>query len=277
MNVSPMRSMLTVIFVCCLLAQPFAYALDVPEPGKTDSRIRTVTYDPMDVVRVIGHIGYTTTIFFEQGETIESVPSESGEPISPVILGNTYAWSVLSIDNTLTLKPTVQKGERASTSLMVKTTKRFYTFELITGEHEGVTTHPNPPGMMLQIRFSYPKEATTVVPSEVAFPKNYLYSAKGNTENLPYEVWDDGLQTRMRFYQQQGVPAPFIVGSDGKEAMTAYHMESNKTLVIHGVYKQILLRHGDQRVCIFRETPLDETVPTSSGTTSPDTIRERRK
>ena len=269
--------MLGALFLLLAFIPLCANAVDEPKPGKTDSRMRKVRYNPDDVVRLIGYVGYTITVFFEQGETIEPIVSESGKSIDPVILGNPEAWSALWVENTLTLKPSIKKGEKASTSLTVKTNRRRYVFELILGSNDGITDTPNAKGMMFQVSFLYGEEPKTApIGSDAPQARNYRYSAQGSQEDAPYQVWDNGYETSMRFYQQQEIPSVFIVDASGNESMVAKHMEVGKTLVIHGVFKQLRLRYGNRVLCIIKEDPLDRSPPLTTGTISPSLVRERK-
>jgi len=53
-----------------LLATAPAVAEKQPQPGPADTRIRTVVYNPRDVVKVIGHYGFQTLIQFATAAAI---------------------------------------------------------------------------------------------------------------------------------------------------------------------------------------------------------------
>ncbi len=254
------------------------YAADEPKPGKYDSRIRTVTYNEQDVVRIISYIGFSTTIFFEKGEEVAQMDLGDGKARDYMILGNTEAWSTVWYENTLTIKPKVQRGEKANTSMLVRTNRRLYTFSLELGEKAGEIDSTIARGMMFKVYFAYKKDDATLTKPPTP-TRNYRYSAVGSPTDFPYEMWDDTLKTYMRFYQQQSLPSVFEVdpATDKDISMIEKHVEGGGTLVLHGVFRKVRLRYGNGSVvCIEKDDPLDRTVPPPSGTTVPGLVRERR-
>ena len=66
---SRMRPILAVL--AWVLLSGAASAAVSPTPGQEDPRIRTVTYDPNQVVLLQGHLGYAITVEFAADEKIE--------------------------------------------------------------------------------------------------------------------------------------------------------------------------------------------------------------
>ena len=64
-----MKTLLPLAFAAALVAGP-ALALDTPHPGAADPRIRTVDYDPQQVVRVVGVFRTATQIVLAPDETV---------------------------------------------------------------------------------------------------------------------------------------------------------------------------------------------------------------
>jgi type IV secretion system protein VirB9 len=96
-------------------------ALQQPSPGQRDARVRTVTYDPANVVRVNGVIRASTQVLFADDEEV-----------AHVAIGDAVAWEVAPAGSILFLKP---REKHPPTNLQVVTTradgrKRSYQFEL---------------------------------------------------------------------------------------------------------------------------------------------------
>ena len=58
-------------------------ALQQPSPGQRDARVRTVTYDPANVVRLNGVIRASTQVIFADDEEV-----------AHVAIGDAVAWEV---------------------------------------------------------------------------------------------------------------------------------------------------------------------------------------
>ena len=134
------------LVIAAAIASPPARAVDTPVPGVRDSRVRTVAYDPMNVVRVIGAFRTSTQILFGPDEEIVNVA-----------LGDSIALEVAPSGNILFLKP---RENHPPTNLQVVTTKpgdkgterRSYQFEL------SIKTDVTADDLstFFAIRFSYP-------------------------------------------------------------------------------------------------------------------------
>ncbi|WP_353652217.1 TrbG/VirB9 family P-type conjugative transfer protein [Escherichia coli] len=54
---------------------------------------------------------------------------------------------------------------------------------------------------------------------------NGHYQLKGSKSIFPYQVWDDGTFTCMRWNSKQDLPVPYRVDADGNENLVNKHME----------------------------------------------------
>jgi type IV secretion system protein VirB9 len=243
-----MNYLKTVLVAIALFAAHTALAVVVPRAGVNDPRIGFVDYNPNDVVRITGYIGYVTLVKFEQGEELE--------PIS--ILGFSKAWEIRKVDNDLTIKLVASPEQDAATNLIIRSNRRQYHFELVPGNRRGVAESPRERGLMFQVRFIYEKsdnrsgDQAAIPPADSKL--NYRYSAQGETKQFPTRVWDNGTFTYLRFSNAQEIPAPFVFDENG-ESMTAFHMDG-RVMVVHRVVKNLRLRTGQTVVCITREDPL---------------------
>ena len=69
-------------------------ALQQPAPGQRDARVRMVTYDPANVVRLNGVIRASTQVVFADDEEV-----------AHVAIGDAVAWEVAPAGSILFLKP----------------------------------------------------------------------------------------------------------------------------------------------------------------------------
>ena len=101
------RALPMAAMVLSLAAAAPAGAVETPRPGAADPRIKTVDYDPQDVVRLVGALRTATQIRFSAEETIEHVA-----------LGDASGWEVAPETNILFVKPS---APGAPTNLIVTT------------------------------------------------------------------------------------------------------------------------------------------------------------
>jgi type IV secretion system protein VirB9 len=258
-----------------------AQAVEVPHPGQADPRIKTVDYDPLQVVRVVGAFRTATEVLFSDGETIEHVA-----------LGDTSGWDVVAEKNILFAKP---KAVRAPTNLIVTTTfgqgeVRHYTFELAT--RGGPTGHAAP-NTFFVVRFRYPTQEKAILTAAISAeeqalqrkvldlklergvlegPRNLAYELQGSTSIAPSEVTDNGRFTVLRFPGQQAVPAIYAVTPDGTESLAPFDVRG-EFVVIHQTGARFRLRRGREVLCIFNQAFKPYGVDLGTGTAAPQVDR----
>ena len=101
-----MRTPLAFGLALSLIAAP-ALAIQTPTPGSADPRVRTIDYDPLQVVHITGVYRTATQILFGDSETILHVA-----------VGDATAWDVAAEKNILFIKP---KAAHGVTNLIVTT------------------------------------------------------------------------------------------------------------------------------------------------------------
>jgi type IV secretion system protein VirB9 len=269
-----------VLALLLALAHP-AGAVETPHAGATDPRIKTVDYDPQQVVRVVGAFRAATEIQFGDGETIRHVA-----------LGDTTGWDIVAEKNILFAKP---KAVRAPTNLIVTTATsdqsiRHYTFELVT---RGGATSARTPDTYFVVRFRYPQTDKTLVAAAISAaeaalqrqvlqfkleravlqgPRNLAYELQGSAAIAPSEVTDNGVFTVLRFPGTQAVPAIYAVAPDGAETLAAFDVRG-EFVVIHQTAAQFRLRRGREALCVFNTAYRPDAQPPATGTTAPDVER----
>lgn len=275
------RYVLALALVSAVTSTPAA-ALNIPVGGSRDNRVRSVNYDPSQVVRVVGRYKASTQIIF--------APTEE---ISDVGLGNTVAWEVAPAGNSLFLKP---REKQPATNMQVVTIRangerRSYQFEL-----EAMDGNVRDKEAFFMVRFNYPADdaalrrqqnaaAQTEAENQVVdatlslhqqyAARNYRYSAQGTRNLQPDAVFDDGKVTTMRFAGNREIPAIYAIQGDGSESLVPKDMrDGGETVVIHAVAREFRLRRGSDALCIFNEGFDAVGVNPRSGTTSPSISRD---
>lgn len=229
------RSLLTALACAALgaaaLAGPAA-AADAPRPGAVDPRIRTVAYDPDQVVRLTGYFGIQTMLEFAPDERIENVS-----------IGDAMGWQVTPNKkaNLLFLKPL---DRTATTNMTVVTDRRRYVFELVVAGPKATTKD-----LAYVVRFLVPPPApvfaVAAAPAPPAAPvvRNSAYTVKGEAALQPTKIFDDGAATYFAWPAQADLPAVFVVGADGVEGLANAAVRDGY-LVVDQLAPRFVLRSG---------------------------------
>ena len=254
------------------------FAAETPSPGAKDARVRTVDYDPDQVVSVIGQFRHAIEIEFGPGETV-----------TQAALGDTVSWQIAPVGNIVFLKP---RERAAGTNLIVVTNAgggpRTYHFNLRLG---GTAT-------MYGIRFRYPREERADAAARVQLaalqaakaaessvitaaldhaviegPRNMNYTEQGDAALAPSEISDNGEFTVLRYPGHADLPSIFAVDVDGSETIVPYDVRED-FVVIHAVYRQLRLRRGNTVLCLYNEAPPRNDRGDRTGTVS--TVVERK-
>jgi len=242
-----------------------------PKPGHTDPRIRKVVYNPDDVIRLIGYVGYQT--HFKLGEN---------ERFMGVGAGDTWGLEITAHGNDTWVKP---KGLLVRTNFDLKTNKRLYHFDY--------ESRRDPPlkksAMIYSITFQYPDdeaEHRRLLTTQQRLQnklhahggtinRNYWYC--GHESMKPVEAYDDGLQTHLRFSATAEFPAIFVENDDQTEALINFHMDPDDgEVVIHRIGHRFVLRRGDLVGCIENRQFTGGGRRMTNGTVSPDVVRETK-
>jgi type IV secretion system protein VirB9 len=254
-------------------------AVETPTPGVVDARVRTIDYDPLQVVRLTGVYRTATQILFGEDETILHVA-----------IGDTTAWDVAAEKNILFIKP---KAAHGLTNLIVTTSRpdgavRNYTFELVTEASRGGAR-----GALFVLRFRYPSDLRAAVTEAISAEeealmariaalklergavdgrRNLAYQVQGAAALQPSEVSDNGRFTILRFPAGQAVPAVYQVTPDGTESLIPFDVRG-EFVVIHGTAGQFRLRRGRDVLCIYNAALDPYGVNLGTQTAAPDVDR----
>jgi type IV secretion system protein VirB9 len=260
-----------------LLSAEAAQAVETPRPGRADARVRTIEYDPQQVVHVTGSYRSAIQILFGEDETILHVAT-----------GDATAWDVAAEKNILFIKP---KAAHGLTNLIVTTSQpngvtRNYAFELTTAARAERAS-------LYVLRFRYPDDlraaAGAAISAEeqallakltalklergvVEGTRNLAYRVQGAIALQPSEVSDNGRFTILRFPASQPIPAIYEVTPDGTESLVPFDVRG-EFVVIHDTARQFRLRRGRDVLCIYNEGPSGYGVDLGTHTASPDVDR----
>jgi type IV secretion system protein VirB9 len=238
----------------------------VPLRGSVDSRIRTTTYNPDQVYKLTGLVGYAIELIFEDGETFSGTGG-----------GDLGGVTIDAHGNSVLLKP---KAAIVATNLVVFTDRRAYRFDYSVSlkPREG---HAD--DVMYAVRFLYPPKkdvngdtAQTKIDRELANaarPPNVDYWYCGNKSVIPTAASDDGVHTRLSFGRQSEIPAIFVRNEDGSESLLNFSMEAGD-VVIHRVAPKFIVRRGRLTGCIVNRGFVGAGLRLDTGTVSPHIERD---
>ena len=244
----------------------------LPARGTVDSRIRTAAYNPEEVYRLYGFVGYEIELVFEEGETFAG---HGGGDLE----GITFGWH----QNHLILKP---KAASVGTNLVVYTDRRAYRFDYSVSARR-----PNPMAdeVMYAVRFTYPpppavKDGPTSAEqvelelerARASRPRNVDYWYCGKPALKPVAASDDGVHTRLAFGAKAELPAIFVLNEDGSESLLNFSVESGD-VVIHRVAPRFIVRRGKLTGCVVNKGFGGVGERLESGTVAPGVQRERRE
>lgn len=237
-----MRRLLTLLAVAGLLATASTgEAAQAPKPGAVDPRIRTLTYDPDQLVMLHGQIGFQMMIEFARDEHIENVS-----------VGDGLAWQITPNKraNLLFLKP-LDAG--VVTNMTVVTDQRRYSFELNAAKAK--TSRPVDRTYVVQ--FLYPQAAAPPPPPPPAPPApplraNTRYSYLGGKALLPSLVFDDGHFTYFQWPETTPTPAIFALAGKGGETLVNYGVRDGY-LVVEQISPRFVLRNGAETTTVIND------------------------
>jgi type IV secretion system protein VirB9 len=234
------------------------FAEAVPNAGSADSRIRTAPYDPAQVYRIEGRVGYEIDIQFEDEETFVGMGA-----------GDLQALSFVAQGSHLFIKP---RAAHVSTNLTVLTTRRAYHFDYRVIDGTGS------PNELYALRFIYPSTASAVdqlLKSAAGAPSNLDYWYCGHPNLKPVYAADDGVRTWLRFGARAELPAIFVRNDDGTESLLNFNIE-NGDVVVHRVAPRFIVRRGKLTGCIVNAGYSGSGERVKSGTVSPAVERATR-
>jgi len=205
-----------------------------PRSVAADKHIKTVNYDPNNVVMIQGAYGYETHIIFSPDEKVQNVA-----------IGDSLAWQTKYIENNFFIKPIAA----SQTNMAVLTNVNSYNFELVANDEK---ISP-----LYQLTFTYPtggfdnrgqsNAIGTCDPTQI----NWKYSFTGDENLAPIEAFDcNGQFTYFRF--KSGLPAIFVVDKKHRETLINYHMKGDY-VIVNTTAPRFTLRSGRYVTSVYNE------------------------
>lgn len=270
------RFLLHVVFLLCC----FCGAAVAQTPITTDSRIRTLVYNPNEVYELKFYYNYQSFIEFAEDEEIEMIS-----------IGEAFAWRLTPAGKRLFIRPL---EIAAHTNMTIITNKRTYHFDIRSDEFNGKADEE----LVYTIRFFYPQIGQPLpIPPQLAVPNvaakaptpapiiktpfpgarvdkalpaliernpeeaelNFDYSLVGKSDNIvPLKVYDNGSETYFQFANDNLViPSINLVDPSGNETPLSYIIRDNY-VVVPASGTQMTLRLADSLLCIFNNKLLNE-------------------
>lgn len=273
--------LLCLTLLLCVGSQ--AAAEQNPTAASKDARMRVVTYDPKQVVRLSTAIGSALVISFS-----------ADEKVTAVAVSNSNDLMANPRDNFLFMKA---KAALPPQPVAVLTSGprglRRYIFEV---ESRTELASGNRSGIYYSVEFVYPadraeaqavadvqrtaaeesqriREQMKNVPQEpLTGTKNWRYVARGSRTLVPTEVFDNGTSTAFRFPGSMRIPSLFRINSDGREAAVSYHL-SGDYVIVDSVASGWRLRDGNTVLCLWNRAYDRIGRSPSTNTSSPRVAR----
>ena len=253
-----------------------AHAETIPVPGPHDARVRTARYQSDEVYRVAGFVGYQIHVEFEPGEHFVGLAA-----------GDMDALTFTAQFQHLFLKP---KAVSVATNLTVLTDRRAYQFEYSAAAHR---PDPDRESVIYSLRFTYPPIVASATPASAierrqiaelqinralsAAPpiKNLDYAYCGRASLRPVSVFDDGIQTHLRFAARADIPAIFVRNADDSESLVNFTVEADQ-VIVHRVAERLILRRGRSSGCVVNRAFAGGGIRLPTGTVSSEVERRTR-
>ncbi|MDX2083132.1 MAG: TrbG/VirB9 family P-type conjugative transfer protein [Rickettsiales bacterium] len=285
MNLIKLLKLFLRAFFCCDLSKLlllsfcfFSYSNIVLaqqlNPITTDSRIRTLVYNPNEVYELKFYYGYQSFIEFAEDEEIEMIS-----------IGEAFAWRLTPTGKRLFIRPLEIAGH---TNMTIISNKRTYHFDIRSGEYDGKADEE----LVYTIRFFYPQIGQPLpIPPLLTVPNpapprkplektiiktpfpganvanelpnlvarnpevgefNFDFSLAGKSDSIaPVKVYDDGTDTFFQFPNDNAnIPKISLVNNEGVEQPLTYIIRDS-FVVVPNVGRQFTLRMGANLLCVY--------------------------
>jgi type IV secretion system protein VirB9 len=268
MNRSSLLRRKSVIGAIALCVAPYAAAetappLPPPPVVGQPAAITTYEYAPDRVYTVRTGLGIATQI--------ELSPSEK---ILDYSTGFSSGWDLTRRENVFYVKP---KNVDVDTNMMIRTATHSYIFELkVVATDWKTLDQARRAGVQYKVVFTYPAdtsfmseakkvEEAPMLDTELVkgrdYNFNYDFSKTRKTAVwlVPVNVYDDGRFTYIKMPDMTQFPTgnfPTVYMREkehGEDSVVNTTVEGN-TIVVHGTYPYLVIRHGDNTVGLRRNT-----------------------
>ncbi len=219
--------------------------------------VQEYEYQPDRIYQVRTGLGITTQI--------ELSPNEKVLDFST---GFSNGWDLTRRENVFYLKP---KNTDVDTNMVIRTARHSYIFELkVVATDWTALDQAKQAGVQYKITFTYPNNTDFAGAAEIpaqlstSLDKNrrynfsYDYATRGKQAWLiPATVYDDGQFTYVRISDLKDIPTgnfPAVFARDKEEGedFVVNTTVENDTMIVHGTYNFLVIRHGANVVGLRR-------------------------
>lgn len=242
----------------CLVTILFLALLCLALPASAQV-VQEYEYQSDRIYEVRTGLGITTQIELSPNEKILDFST-----------GFSAGWDLTRRENVFYLKP---KNVDVDTNMVVRTATHSYIFELkVVATDWTALSQAKQAGVQYKITFAYPNDTQFVAEVESGpqlntqldknrrYNFNYDYStrrAKKQGWLIPTNVYDDGQFTYVKLSDLKAFPTgnfPAIFGREreGSEDFVVNTTVEGNTLIVHGTYPYLVIRHGKNAVGLRR-------------------------
>lgn len=270
-----MRFKLLAVMLNLVLVSLPARALDAGEGSAYDYRIKTVQYNPDDVIRINAIAGVATHIELAADENYVTH-----------VFGDSQSWAFSHVNNHYFIKPLLALGD---TNLTIVTDKHNYNIVLhyIDTDPHGKSVKVSPwarQQALLQLTYQYPQKAAQralqqkLQQSRFSGLKNYRYlmSDEAKMRSIqPLSVVDNHQFTRFIFPPMSELPQIYMLSASGAEQLVNTRVvgAQNNILEAEGIAAEWRIRLGEKVVGIRNNAFTPTAGTNNSGTASPEVKR----
>lgn len=253
-----------VIHMCLHLG--FAALLAALAAPASAQVVEEYAYEADKVYQVRTGLGITTQLELSPHEEILDYSS-----------GFSGGWDISRRDNVFYLKP---KNVDVDTNLLIRTAAHSYIFELkVVATNWRALDQAKASGVQYKVRFVYPtdtkfaaestpesepaSELSTAIEAtrEYYFAYEYSYHKRQPSWLVPSTVYDDRRFTYIRMgdrsrFPSGNFPAIFARDSENGEDFIVNSTVEGDTIVVHGTYAFLVVRHGNNAIGLRRRPEL---------------------
>ena len=230
-------------------------------PASKAEVVHEYVYDPARIYQVRTGLGITTQIELSPNEKILDYST-----------GFSNGWDLTRRENVFYLKP---KNVDVDTNMMIRTATHSYILELkVVATDWRTLEQAKQAGVHYKVTFTYPNDTefsaktesvpqiSTAIEKDRSYNFNYDYSSNRNVRArqawlLPTSVYDDGQFTYVKMSDLKDIPTgnfPAVFARErenGEDFVVNTTVEKN-TIIIHGIYPYLVIRHGKNVVGLRR-------------------------
>ncbi|MBB4592327.1 TrbG/VirB9 family P-type conjugative transfer protein [Xanthomonas arboricola] len=223
--------------------------------------VQEYEYAPNQIYQIRTGLGITTQIELSPNEKILDYST-----------GFSGGWELTRRENVFYLKP---KNVDVDTNMMIRTATHSYILELkVVATDWQRIEQAKQAGVQYKVVFSYPKDTSfnnvedaeaakngPLLSAKILKDRRYYYDYDYSTRTkkswlIPSRVYDDGKFTYINMdltrFPSGNFPAVFAREKEHSEDFLVNTTVEGNTLIVHGTYPFLVVRHGDNVVGLRR-------------------------